>query len=391
MPATPFPAGPAPAGPTIATALLLPQDRIPRAPLSAWAGRLRDNVSRFRGSCRNPVLLSGEGNAAGNNAALIAAHRGNGQAAWQVCERQILWQQRLSRRARRPEIAARCVQPWVNLARLEAIAGDWQAAVSRLERLRPLGRTGAIALQPLRRDGMGCTRIDGGSDEEFAAVLDNMYVIDTLRALLQNRRWDEVLEFAARVRRTFRPGLGLWAMEGSIVAACRAGDAGRAREVGHEALGRADVTAWRRLVFRLRLAEVELCAGNGERAAAELGTLARGVRRLSAATRAQLQPLYVLNRLAAACLECGLAGDAAGVAHDVYEGARAAGDQVFELEALRILARAAPAPERARWEDALGALGAATEYRQFRAPAAPPADPSVIDALLAELADVYAA
>ncbi|HEU0299792.1 MAG TPA: hypothetical protein VFR37_10065, partial [Longimicrobium sp.] len=391
MPAhSPVP-GAAPAGGSIVAALLLPQDRIPREPLSAWAGRLRQNVERFRRSARTPVQLSREGSAAGNNAALIAALRGDAEGAWAACERQMWWQARLSRRARVPAIAARCVQPWVNLARLEALAGDWQGAVTRLERLRPLGKSGAIALQPLRRDGTGCSQITGSGDDDFPAVLDNMYVIDTLRALLQNRRWDEVLHFADAVRRRFRPGLGLWAMEAQVVAACRAGDHDRARAVACEALERPDVTAWRRVVFRMRLAEVEACAGDAAGAAAALAPLARGVRRLSAEARAQLQPLYVLARLAGACLECGMAEDAAAIAGGVYEGARAAGDQVFQVEALRVLVRAAPDAGRAGWAETLAALQGETEYRQYRAPGAPPADSVVIDALLAELAEVYAA
>ncbi|HEV3050466.1 MAG TPA: hypothetical protein VGX50_09170, partial [Longimicrobium sp.] len=315
--------------------------------------------------------------------------RGERAAAVSLCERQMWWQHRLSRRAGDAGIARRSVQPWVNLARLEAIAGEWEAALSRLQRLRPHGRTGAIALQPVRSDGMGCQHIaqDGGA---FSRVVENIYVVDTLRALLQNRRFDEVLGFSEQVHRAFRPFLGLWALEASMVAASSLGDAELARRLGGDALQREEVTAWRRMLFRLRLAEVEACAGDLARAREALGPLVRAEARLSREARSPLQSLYILARLASACLEAGLLPEAAAVARGVYDGARTAGDEVFQVEALRTLAAAAPPGETAAWEEALRALEASTEYRQYRSRQAPPPDPAAFDALCAELAEVYA-
>ncbi|HYR07219.1 MAG TPA: hypothetical protein VEQ60_05610 [Longimicrobium sp.] len=381
---------PAPAAaPRIGTALLLPQDRIPRAPLSAWTAMLRARAAAARRGCRAAGALSAEAGTLGNNAALIAAQRGERTAVVELCERQLWWQHRLSRRSRRPEIAARCVQPWVNLARLESAAGAWEAAVSRLERLGARGRAEGIALQPLRGDGTGCQHIPRGGDD-FLEMLESVHVIDTLRVLLQNRRHAELFAFSARVKREFRPGLALWALEASVVAACVDGDFDLARRAGREALLRDDARGLPGALFRLRLAEVAACAGQPERARGVLGPLARAASQGSRHPGVNLQPLYVLARLAGACLEAGLPDDAHGVARVVYEGGRVAGDEVFQLEALRTLAAAAPEPERAGWTEKLWALEQATEYRQYRAPGAPPPDRTAFGALCAELAELYA-
>jgi hypothetical protein len=390
MPATLAAASPsAPAAaPRIGTALLLPQDRIPRAPLAAWTAMLRARAAAARRDCRDPGALSEEAGTLGNNAALIAAQRGERDVAVALCEGQMWWQHRLSRRSRRPEIAGRCIQPWVNLARLESAAGEWRGAVSRLDRLAG-GGAGEIALRPLRRDGTGCQRIPPGG-AGFREMLQTVHVVDTLRVLLQNHRHGEVFAFAARVRRESRPGLALWALEASVVAACMEGDYGLARRTGREALLRGDARGLQGVLFRLRLAEVASCAGEPERARAVLGPLARAAGRLSPRARSRLQPLYVLARLAGACLEAGLADEAHAVARGVYDGARAADDEVFQLEALRTLAAAAPAGERAGWGERLRALERATEYRLYRARAAPPPDRTAFGALCADLAELYA-
>jgi hypothetical protein len=387
---TPAPIHAAPAGqPSIATSLLLWQDRIPRAPLGDWTRRLRQDVVRLRRECRVAVPLSEAGGTAGNNAALIAAQRGDRAAALMLCERQMWWQHRLSRRAGRAEISAGCVQPWVNLARLEGMAGEWEGAVARLELLRPRGRSGRIALRPLRSDGSGCQPITE-SGEGFRNVMDSIYVTDTLKILLQNRRFAEVLAFSACVQHVCHPILELRTSEAAVVASCLMGDLDGARRTAQAALQRPDVTAWRRMVFRMRLAEIETCAGELDRAAAMLAPLAHGARALSLKVRSVLQPLYVLMGLAIACHQAGLADDAAAVAAGVHEGATAAEDEVFRIQSLRILTATAPEEERSSWCEMLRDVEQATEYRQFRSGGAPPPDNTAFQALLAEMLDLYA-
>jgi hypothetical protein len=373
--------------PTISTALLRPQDRIPRAPLGRWAGRLSRKLERCLRDERTAGGVSEQVGSIANNAALIAAHRGEGAVAWRLCERQLWWQHRLSRRARAAAIASRCVQPWVNLARLEALTGRCDAALARLQLLagRRPGRW--LALQPVRADGVGCQPIQH-TDGDFEVMLENIYIIDSLKALLQNRRWAEAAEFATRMRREGPARLALWSDEAAVVAASRMGDHDGARAAVQAGLGRPEAVAWHRATFHLRRAEVEACAGNLNGARGELGRLVQVALRLSPAARSQLQPMYVLVRVAAACAEVGMAKEALQVAGAVYEGACTADDEVMRIEALRILAEWAPDEARAEWNEALGALERTTEYHRYRCPDVPPRHGAACESLYAALAEV---
>jgi hypothetical protein len=353
---------PAPA-PTIAGQPLLPQARIPRLPLDRWAAQLADALQGARAELRQPRALAAAVAQVANNAALVAVYRGEAEAARRLCEGQMRWQARMSRRARDPRISAFVVQPWINLGRLEAMAGDWASAVSRFARLNERAVDGRLCLGPER-----VAPLDGET-ERVAGVC---YVGDTLGAYLQAGRHDDALAFAARVRAAAVPALALRAAEGEVVAACRAGDGERAQRVAGEG-GRA-CGGWKRLVFHLRAAEALACDGRMDEAAERLAALAETAGRVSEDSRRPLHCLHILLRLAGACREAGLDAHAAALARDTLAGARAADDEAMRIESLRILAAASAPPERAARRRELAALEAATEYRRYRraAPAESP-------------------
>jgi hypothetical protein len=376
----------APAAPAaaISTALLLPSDRIARAPLTAWAGRLLERVERCQRERRTLWGLGEELATVCNNAALIAAHRGDARTAWTLCELQVRHFDRLARRARQEDLATLTVQPWVNIGRLEALRGDWEAALARFARLNHKGADGRLCL--------GTVRVGPGEHElpqrkeGFEAFLQTVYVVDSLKALLQARRWEEVDPFVRPLSLADRPGLAAFAREAQVVAAARRGDLDRARELAVET-GRAQ-QGWFRAVFRLRLAEAQALSGETAEAAELLTSLAEVTGKLSDEAKSTLNVLYVTSRLAAACHEAGLDEAACAVARDVYEGGRAAGDEVFQIEALEVLARSAPAGERGEWAAALEGARAETEYRRFRR--GEPAESPVIDELCGRLCDAFA-
>lgn len=379
----------APVPPTICTALLQPQDRIARVPLGAWARQLRTSMEMILAGPRLVETVSYEIGTVGNNAALVASHQGDTEAAWRLCERQVWWQLRLGRRSNRNAVALHSLQPWVNLGRLEAMAGDWEAALSRLARLDQRRPDGTLALQPLRADGLGCQALRAGTGE-FALLVENIFVIDSLKVLLLNHRWEEVLAFGQGLGQR-RPGVVLRALEAAVVAASRLGEWNRAHALAQEGIARTGGDPWHRVVFRLRAAEVAACTGEVGRAAADLALLARGVHRLSDAAKAQLQPLYVIMRLAEACREAGCDEDAALLADDVFRGSRAAGDEVFQMEAARLLAETAPPEARAGWRATRDSLRGQTGYRRYRAPGAPAVDTAPLQTLCADLEGLFAA
>jgi hypothetical protein len=348
--------------PAIVAAILMPQDRIPREPLAAWAERLAGALEQARRSIRAPRRLAGEVEGIGNNAGLIAAHRGDLDVAWRLTEHQVWWHGRLARRSGEPTATAHAVQPWVNLGRLEALAGRWREALARF--------AGLGTCRVVSRLEIGCIRVGGEawaavtrSREEFMRLMEAVYVTDSLKAMLLNRRFELVHPFAARCEDG--DGTLRWICEEAcVLAECRLGDFGAAAARASGAARQAK--AWNRAVLRLRAAEAHACGGEIDRAAEILAQIASVVRQLSPEQKAKPELMPITARLAGACHEVGLAADAYGVARDVLEGARTANDEPIQIEMLRLLAATAPDEEREAWSEAARAAEESTDYARYR-------------------------
>ncbi|HEU4561439.1 MAG TPA: hypothetical protein VFS20_26535 [Longimicrobium sp.] len=371
------------AGFSIAAAILTPQDRIPREALAPWAARLLVSANQALANVRRTRALVSELWFAGNNAGLIAAHRNEMQTAWRITERQVWWQGRLSRRSGDAGMAAYAVQPWVNLGRLEALNGLCDQALARFATLS--------TYEVADRLEIGCMQVGGSgwmalwpSGREFLDYLSAVYVIDSLKAMLLNRRYDMVRPFAERVG-TESP-LRWSCEEACVVAETRTGDfagaVARAADAARQASG------WRCAVLRLRLAEAHACAGEIERAQAILSQLAGVVKQVSPEVKAKPELMPITARVATACHEVGLADDACAVAREVLQGARTANDEMIQIEMLKLLANASPEHEAEEWRDAADAAVEATDYAHFRR-GAPPRPNPVFDELYERLEAVY--
>lgn len=374
--------------PTMSSGLLLPYDRIPREPLSAWAERLsQDLVQNLRG-LRTVRDLCGAVAANANNTALVALHQGATSVARMLCKRQFCWQHRFSRRSKDEAIAARVVQPWVNLARLDGMSGDWQAALARLAGLRDYQLNGRLELGPVRiRSGAWAAVAD--TQEYFEETLDTMYVLDSLKVLLLNGKFVETLTFASRLDPDFPRGLLEFGMEASIVAASWLGDAAEARRIAASA--RSATRGWKHVVFTIRLAEAVAREGDGDEAREVLAPVITVVSRVSAEKKGELQQLYVLQRLSTLCRELGLDQEARSLAEDVYRGARAAADEVFEIESLRTLSAISSGPERKQWLEALARLQETTLYQRYRRRGREAVQSPVLDRTYDQLGEFLAA
>jgi len=363
-------AAPAAPRPVVGRTLLLPQDRIAREALAAAAARLNARLRDARRGLRRRRDLALAVSGAANNAALVAAHRGDRQTAWEMCQAHLRWQSRFGRRSRDPAITGHALQPWINLGRLEAIAGRGERALERFARLR--GWTAGTAMElgtgRVAPDGW---RVIGETAGEFGRFVERVYVVESLKALLLTRCDAALPAFAGGLGDGLPPALARLVDEAVIVAAAGAGDVERARETALRCT-RAS-SGWTRMVFQLRLGETLAVLGDTAGAHAALGPVLQAGVRLHAGLLRDLQTLYVLTRAAAAGDEAGLHDAAAALARATLAGARDAGDQCFELASLRVLTHAAPPEDRPRWRAGLAALEAATEYaRERRGPAAPP-------------------
>jgi len=372
------------AAPMTTPAILTPLDRIPREPMLPWARQLVDAIKKRFESVRNTRDRARTLGWIGNNAGFIAAHRGDGEVAWRLTERQLWWHGRQARRSGDAAITAFGVQPWVNLGRLEALGGRWREALTRF--------AGLATYEVADRLEMGCVRVGGRawsvvtpSREEFLGFLEVVYIADSLKAMLLNGRFELVHPFAER----FKGGGGLRWMceEACVVAECRTGDFGAA--VARARAGAGEAKGWHRAVLRLRMAEAHACAGEIDRAGEILAQMAGVVRQLSPGQKANPELMPITARLAGACHEAGLAAEACAVAREVLKGARAANDEMIQIEMLRLLAAAAPDEERETWIDAARTAEEATEYARFRR-GRPPSPNPVFTELYERLEEAYA-
>jgi hypothetical protein len=369
-----------PARCTVSATLLMPQDRVARPAVPVWAVRLRERLARTRAGERHAWRHAETVGGLANNAALIAAFQGAADTAGALCRGQIRWQDRLARRAGQPQISQLGVQPWVNLGRLEAMAGDWAAALERFARLRHPGADGRLCLGSMRIAADGDSRDDGGTS--FDGFLRNVYVGDSLKALLSNRRWEEVLAFADGLDGDARTSARV--DEARIVAWCRLGEAERAIEAAER--GARHAGGWVRAVFALRRAEALGVAGRTDEAAELLASMAGVMARLSPGACARLENLYVVHRVAQACGEVGLREDSAALGGAAARAAVEAEDEVLRIEALRV-ACAAGVEEAV---ETLAALEGSTGYARYRRGARAPLRDDAADLLFAELHAVFA-
>jgi hypothetical protein len=350
--------------PSISAAPMLVRERALHLPLLPWAERLLGTLAHLREHRGTVYEFAYDMSRVGNNTSLMAVHDGEGRTAAGLVRRQLRWINRLIRRSGNVGITDFAVSPWTNHARLDTFRGDWDSALRRLQviddcRRRDTLRLGAGAGQP----GVGLATADR---EGYKRYLRDLYVTESLKSLLVNRRWQEVLDFAAGLGEGDPDWIARSVDEAVVVAACKLGDFDRAEQVSVDAIRLA--RGWDGAALRVRRAEVLACAARTERAeAALLGMLpAMCAAPIEAAdTERVLGALYPLLRAAALAAELGMEDECATLAERTFTIAAAAGDEVFQIESARLLARAAAA-ERERWQEAVERLESATMYKRFR-------------------------
>ncbi|SFL75895.1 hypothetical protein [Rugamonas rubra] len=153
--------------------LIVPADRLIRAPLSGWRRKVLQDLLpavRARAVDELPQQL--------NLLALQEAYRGNLDAARQLCDAQIrFWQAQAA--AGQPQQLLNVIQPWINLIRLERWQERTGEAAALYQQLAPQRAHEQGELQ--RRYGIGAT----------LAELCAMDRLGNAAVTLQNAYWQE--------------------------------------------------------------------------------------------------------------------------------------------------------------------------------------------------------
>jgi hypothetical protein len=380
-------AAPAERRPTAAPTLLAPLHRLARVPLGRWAFELADDLARCRRQTRTRrPFFRGVAEVA-NQTALILTYRGMPSMARTLCERQLTWLTRASRRAGDPGIAWHAVNPWANLGRLDALAGDWRSALQRYEPLRRYAIGRPLQLGRMRLCGPADVAL-GRSEPNLETLLTTVSVADSFKALLLARRFAEVDALASEVMHGApRPVVVQLAEEATIVAACAVGDYASADDCARGASRRS--SGWQQVVFQLRRAEVLACAGHPERAAALVARLVAVLRKVSLVRKSDPSVLQILARLSTFAGETGCDEVGAALALDAYEAARRVSDEGFQIEALRTMVLVTPPQQREPFAAALARLEQTTEYVRYRRRDQSLASNPVVDGLAARLLEIF--
>lgn len=368
---------------SISTTLLTPDDRIARLPLLSWAEHLVNVIQHISISARTTRTLAERLTSVANNAALIAAMRGDMLTAWTSTERHILWIGRLARRSRAAHVASYAVQPWINLGRIEALTGRWREALARCSTLWVSGLAGQLQLGALRLKDSQWSGI-GPSREHCLNFLQQIYVADSLKTMLLNRQFELVRPFISNA--SAKGKLAIMCEEACIVADSKMGDHRSA--IARAAIATKSTSGWSGAVMRLRMAEAHACAGELERARKILSQLAALIRQVSAKAKSKPEFMPITARVASACYEMELKDDALSVAIDVLGGASSANDEMIQIEMLQLLTDAATDENAEGWRRSARTAEEATDYARFRR-GVPPRKTPVFDKLYAALEAAY--
>jgi hypothetical protein len=161
----------------IATALFLAHPETPRREIDEWAVQLRRALAARAawpaGSRDHVARVIGSTNAA----ALLEAHRGDLQAADDVCRSQLDWLA-AHPRARRFDVARHALNPWLNLGRLASMRGDVSAALEIFAVLRPGRRAIRMGVLTLARRRLDAQLKNELGYPDFAA---HVYLTESLR------------------------------------------------------------------------------------------------------------------------------------------------------------------------------------------------------------------
>ena len=347
----------------VPTALLVPRDRPARPPLPAWVGEVERALDEVPGADPDSGALA----ACFRQAARIERYFGRLHLAEALCGAHLQWVRDESARRGDPALLGLALDPWIELGRLDRLAGKEEASLRKLSRLPAARGSASIALGAVEiraADWPAIRAARPGID----AALDTTWIVESLQTMLAAKSFQRALAFAAREARDPADDAASFLAEARIVVHCHLGRRDAAwDEAGRQA---GDVNRSFRPIFQLRAAQALACFG-GQRAALELlrdlVVQARGFR---VAERPNTAKLHLLDQLTGLAASLGAAEVAAELGEAGLAGATHLRDEVLRASFLRRLADG-----NSRWRDEYEDLRKRTWYAGLRATTQTPDGP----------------
>jgi hypothetical protein len=363
---------------TVYNEFLIPDDRKPRLPLPLWARKVLCVVCECEEIVKRDIYAaSGPLIGCLNEAALIEVYYGRLPNAGDICQAAMNWSYLVLLRTGRLSAAQFALQPYVNCGRLDRICRRWDDSIDKFKSLLAIRTSSPLAIGPI---GFTCEHWAQVLREapQWEAILESVYIVDTLKTLIRATRFVDVLEMVKANIRRCREALRDVLCEAATIALIHLGSSSTALEITEAYLR--DSHPMNPAIFVYRRAEVLEALGETARshdlykklAAAFLTSNAQiGLSKLNLATR-------VAERLAHCCPEHALV-----LVRLALPAAQRLNDVLFQKELLRILREcAANSEDVAQAARQLDSLELGSCYGAANSPASPRnGQTTVIDAL----------
>lgn len=358
--------------------------RLVRQPLLQWAENLLAEMSSANEcDCRSASYFA-TATEWSNATALIQAHAGELDMAAETCLATLRWLA--------PQVAVQSgepharlpIQPWINLGRLQGMRHRPALALEHFEVLRQYFDKQPLLLGPVTIPA-GRSGIDS-SDPGLVQLIYGTYVIDSLKTLLLNHRFAQVLQFIDHcetpsgvdfhsfLREARLIALTYLQLDEKIVDEDLLDTARTAHSTAH---------SWERIVFRLRWAEIAAAVGHSSDALRIVTPLLKVCDDLCRVHTPNLSALLVAQRVVMLFSSLGDSANSLHLGMVLMDGAQRTNDEIMVAELLAHLCEIAPDSESGALRARLEELRRRTCYVRLRRST----EPSPAGAVSAKLAE----
>jgi hypothetical protein len=178
----------------ISTNILTLHDRPIKLPLNKWTQIVSDRFISFKETADNSPSEYIKIANCFNLAALIEAYTGRIENATQLCHAQLLWLFRISETTDSLEALVSSFQPWINLGRIDYNQRRYEQALKKFRLLFDANNSVDIYIEPIticKNKWEEIKRVH----PETKVVIDNVFIVDSLKAMLRGKDYTKILEF----------------------------------------------------------------------------------------------------------------------------------------------------------------------------------------------------